>query len=92
MTQIANAAEDAARHKVITIIVNAEQKPVPSRDVSYTEVVALAYPTPPSPDIKYTVTYADAVKPNHEGSLVEGQSVTIKEKGTIFDVTPTNKS
>ena len=78
--------------KEITIIVNAQQKTVPSRDVSYSEVVALAFPTQPAPDIIYTVTYENAVKPNHEGSLVEGGSVTVKEKGTIFDVTPTNKS
>jgi hypothetical protein len=86
------AAEEAAHLKTITIIVNAEEKTVPSREVSYTEVVNLAFPTPAAPGIIYTVTYENAVKPNHEGSLVEGQSVTVKEKGTIFDVTPTNKS
>lgn len=91
MTQIVNAAEDAARHKVITIIVNAEQKPVPSRDVSYTEVVALAYPTPPSSDTTFTVTYRNAVEPK-EGSLVNGQSVRVREEETIFNVRATGKS
>jgi len=87
-----DAAALKTQHKEITIIVNAQPKTVPSQTVSYNEVVALAYPTPPAPGIIYTVTYENAIRPNHEGSLVEGQSVTVKEKGTIFDVTPTNKS
>ncbi len=84
-------AEDVARHKEITIIVNGQRKTVPSQVVSYTEVVSLAYPTPPSPDTMFTVTYRNAVEPK-EGSLVEGQSVKVREEGTIFNVTPTNKS
>jgi hypothetical protein len=86
------ATEEAAHHKVITIIVNAEQKTVPSREVSYTEVVNLAYPTPPSPDTTFTVTYRNAVGPHKEGSLVNGQSVEVREEGTIFNVRATGKS
>ncbi len=86
------AAEEAAHNKEITIIVNAEQKTVPSREVSYTEVVTLAYPTPPSPDTTFTVTYRNAVGPNKEGSLVDGQSVKVREEGTIFNVRATGKS
>lgn len=86
------SAEGAAQHKEIVIIVNAERKTVPSRVVSYTEVVSLAFPTPPAPNMGFNVTYRNAVSPNREGSLVEGQSVTVKEEGTIFNVTPTNKS
>ncbi len=86
------AAEEAAHHKEITIIVNAEQKTVPSREVSYTEVVTLAFPTPPSPDTTFTVTYRNAVGPNKEGSLVDGQSVKVREEGTIFNVRATGKS
>ncbi|HLW01627.1 MAG TPA: multiubiquitin domain-containing protein [Ktedonobacterales bacterium] len=85
------AAEEAARHEHVTIIVNAERKTVPSLEVSYTEVVKLAYPTPPSPDTTFTVTYRNAVDPR-EGSLVEGQSVKVREEGTIFNVRATGKS
>lgn len=92
MTQSSTAAEEAARNKVITIIVNAEPKTVPSREVSYNEVVALAYPTPPSPDTMFTVTYRNAEGPHKEGSLVYGQSVKVKEEGTIFNVRATGKS
>jgi len=90
--QSQTAAEEVAHNKEVIIIVNAEQKTVPSREVSYTEVVTLAYPTPPSPDIIFTVTYRNAVGPNKEGSLVDGQSVKVKEEGTIFNVAPSNKS
>jgi Multiubiquitin len=92
MTGSNTGAEDAARHKEIVIVVNAERKTVPSQVVSYTEVVSLAFPTPPAPNMGFNVTYRNAVAPNREGSLVEGQSVTVKEEGTIFNVTPTNKS
>jgi hypothetical protein len=92
VTEVTTSAEEAAHHKVITIIVNAEQKTVLSRDVSYAEVVALAYPTPPSPDTTFTVTYRNAEGPNREGSLVNGQSVKVKEEGTIFNVRATSKS
>lgn len=91
MTEITTAAEETAHQKEASIIVNAQQKTVPSREVSYTEVVNLAFPVPPTPDTTFTVTYRNAVEPK-EGSLVEGQSVKVKETGTIFNVRATNKS
>jgi len=84
-------AQEAAVVKEFVIIVNAEQKTVGSDEVSYDEVVKLAYPTPPSPDTRYTVTYRNAVHPK-EGSLAQGQSVKVKKEGTIFNVKTTGKS
>lgn len=84
-------ADETADHKDIVIIVNAEPKTVQSRIVSYEEVVKLAYPTPPSPETRYTVSYRKAEKPR-EGSLAPGQSVEVKKEGTIFNVKPTGKS
>jgi len=84
-------ADEAADHKHFVIIVNGEQKPVESRSVSYEEVVKLAFPTPPSPETRFTVSYRKAEKP-HEGSLAPGQSVEVKKEGTIFNVKPTGKS
>lgn len=85
-------ADAEAQHKEIEIIVNTKTKTVPSREVTYDEVVALANLGPSTPDTMYTVYYENAVKPNHEGSLAKGGVVTVKEKGTSFDVTKTNKS
>ena len=84
-------ADEAADHKDFVIIVNGEPKTVESRSVSYEEVVKIAYPTPPSSETRFTVTYRKAEKP-HEGSLAPGQSVEVKKDGTIFNVKPTGKS
>lgn len=86
------AADEAADHKDYVIIVNGEQKTVESRSVSYEEVVKIAYPMPPSPETRYTVTYRKAEKTPHEGSLAPGQSVEVKKDGTIFNVKATGKS
>jgi hypothetical protein len=84
-------AEKSEMHEQFAVIVNGQQHAVESQIVSYEEVVKLAYPTPPSPDTRYTVTYRNAKEPK-EGSLAEGQSVEIKKEGTIFNVKATGKS
>lgn len=78
-------------HKEVTIIVNGREKQVAKDDISFAEVVALAFDTPPSNDTLYTVTYKRGHGNKPEGTLVEGQSVKVKE-GMIFNVTATNKS
>ncbi|QSO53143.1 multiubiquitin domain-containing protein [Alicyclobacillus sp. ALC3] len=89
--QLNNPARNNEKHDHdYRIIVNGEKKIVESDVISYDAVVLLAYPTPPAPNTIYTVSYEKAKDP-HEGELVAGQSVTIKE-GTEFDVTPTTKS
>lgn len=72
------------------IIVNGRQFEVTGKRISYSEVVQLAFPNdPPSDTIEYTVAYANPH--GKDGTLVEGQSVHIKE-GIIFNVTKTNRS
>lgn len=78
--------------KLVTIIVNTKEHRVEKDEISYEEVVKLAYPTATfdNPDISYIVNY----KRGHgdkEGSLTKGHSVKVKE-GMIFNVTETNKS
>lgn len=85
------AAEETAGHEQFTVIVNGQQHIVESQIVSYEEVVKLAYPTPPSPDTRYTVTYRNAKEPK-EGSLAPGHSIEIKKEGTIFNVKATGRS
>ena len=92
MSESAAEAEKATHDKDFVIIVNGEKASVESDDVSYEQVVKLAYPTPPSPDTRFTVTYRKAKEPNHEGSLAPGQSVEVKREGTIFNVKATGKS
>lgn len=79
-------------HQEFTIVVNGRRKTVTDQVLSYSQIVALAYENPPTdPNVIFTVTYKNAAGPQSEGSLVEGESVKIKN-GTIFNVKSTNKS
>lgn len=81
-----------ARPVCITIKVNSRERVVDRRELSYWEVVKLAYPEAgPSEQIIYSIDYASGPRQNPNGSLVEGQSVIVKE-GMKFYVTPTDKS
>ena len=74
------------------IIVNARPKVVTERFLSFAQIVALAFDNPPTgPNIMFTITYRNGPPQNPEGSLLEGQSVKIKDK-LVFNVTPTDKS
>lgn len=74
------------------IIVNARPKVVTERVLSFAQIVALAFDNPPTgPNIMFTITYRHGPRQNPEGSLLEGQSVKIKDK-MIFNVTATDKS
>lgn len=78
--------------KSIGIIVNGRKKDVISDELSFDEVVLLAYdPIPSGPYISITVTYRDGRGRPPEGRLFEGQTVKVKE-GTIFNVRVTDKS
>lgn len=79
--------------KTVTIIVNGRQKTVPKNDdLTFAEVIALAFENPPTGDgVQFTIQYTRGHGNKPAGSLVEGQSVKAKE-GMEFDVTPTNRS
>jgi hypothetical protein len=78
--------------KQITIFVNGRKKEVTQRVLSFMEVVALAFnPVPSGPDWVFTVTYRKAVSKPHDGTLIQGEHVKVKN-GTVFNVTATNKS
>jgi hypothetical protein len=79
--------------KTVTIIVNGRPKTVPkSEEITFEQVVALAFPNPPTGDgVQFTVQYTRGEGHKPAGTLVEGQSVKVKE-GMEFDVTPTNRS
>ena len=78
--------------KEFTIIVNTREKEWDKKEISYSEVVVLAFGSySDDPNVVYTVTYSKAEKPKHEGSLVKGEGVKVKN-GMIFNVSQTNKS
>lgn len=77
-----------------TIIVNTREKVVvsPDGEVSFEEVVALAYDSPPSgPYIEFTIGYRNSAGRSPDGRLFPGQKVRIQD-GTVFIVTFTDKS
>ncbi len=84
--------EEQGHDKEFTIIVNGRQKVVKAKELSFAEIVALAFDNPPTGDgVFFTITYrkGDGNKP--EGTLVDGETVKIKD-GMVFNVTATNKS
>lgn len=78
--------------KETNIIVNGRPKTVFTKELSFSDVVALAFDSPPSgPNILFTITYRRGHSEKPEGTLVEGESAKVKE-GMIFNVTSTDKS
>jgi hypothetical protein len=77
----------------VTIVVNGRAQSVPKNAIlSYWDVVKLAFENPQTGDaIQYTVQYTRGLGNKPSGTLVEGQSVKVKE-GMEFDVTSTNRS
>jgi Multiubiquitin len=84
---------NAQETRTVTIIVNGRPKPWPkNEDISFDQVVALAFPGEPSGDgVQFTVQFSRGEGNKPSGTLVEGQSVKVKD-GMEFDVTPTNRS
>ncbi|MFD3458237.1 multiubiquitin domain-containing protein [Nocardia fluminea] len=84
-------AGDHGKGKSYVILVNGTPATVSDKQVTFAEVVAIAYPVSPGPDTTFTVTFRRAHKP-HEGIMVEGQTVEVRKEGTSFDVVATGKS
>ena len=91
MTTIESTQEAREKADDYKIIVNGQEKEVVRRIVTFDEIVTLAGYRPDQPNVTYTVTYRKAVKPKHEGTMTEGDTVEVKD-GTVFNVTATTKS
>lgn len=78
--------------RTFEIIVNARPREVPDRDVSFDEVVQLAFPGQHDTNVVFSMTYRHAASAPASGELGAGGSVTIKKKGTVFNVTRTVQS
>ncbi|RPF28558.1 multiubiquitin domain-containing protein [Georgenia muralis] len=78
--------------KMIEVFVNARPHLVADKEVSFEQVVALAFPgQTPGADTEYIVTYTRAQHGNESGSLAPGQGIRVK-KGTSFGVQTTTRS
>jgi Multiubiquitin len=82
-----------SNEKEFEIMVNGTEHDVSAHVVTYDQVVEIAFPGHPNnPDIVYAVTFEHADQHPKQGTLESTGSVIIKKHGTIFDVTPTNRS
>lgn len=79
--------------KTTTVVVNGRLKEVSGKDMSFDQVVQLAFESPPhGAETIFSVTYRKGGNENRpDGVMVEGDSVKIK-KGTTFNVSATNRS
>jgi Multiubiquitin len=75
----------------IEIIVNARPRVVTGSEVTYEQIVQMAFPGAHDPNAFFSITYRKAAASPPEGELGAGGIVKIK-KGTIFNVTKTDKS
>ncbi len=76
----------------LTIIVNARPHIWKEANISFEQLVALAFGSyDNNPNKGYTVTYSRGWEPKREGTMVKGSIVRVKNK-MIFDVTATDKS
>ena len=93
MSNLQEQNEEApGRNKDFTIIVNGRERTVTADELSFAEIIALAFDNPPTGEnIVFTVTYRRGHGNKPEGTLVDGETVKIKE-GMIFNVTATDKS
>ena len=74
------------------VVVNGRRKEVHTNRLTFDEVVGLAFDPPPYGDgVQITVQYTRGPERKPSGTLVEGQSVKVRD-GMEFDVTATNRS
>lgn len=77
--------------KEVTIIVNAREKKWDKKEISYKEVIELAFGEYiENENIVYTVAYSKA-HGDKNGTLTKGESLKVKD-GMIFNVNKTDKS
>jgi hypothetical protein len=78
--------------RTFLLIVNARPRPAEGREQDFLEIVRLAFPGATLGDsVTYTVTYKNGPHQNPFGSMVEGDTIFIKN-GMRFHVTKTDKS
>ncbi len=78
--------------KVIVIIVNGREKQWNEKEISFVQVVTLAFGSyVENQNRVFTVTYKGGPDQNREGTMVKGDTVFVKNK-MVFNVTATDKS
>ena len=80
-------------NKEYTIIVNTREKTVAQKELTFAEIIALAFEKPPSgPQVYFTVKYRRGEGSKPEGTMVETDPPLKIKEGMIINVTATDKS
>lgn len=74
------------------IIVNSRHRTVDEKQVTFEQVVQLAFPGKQAPNVVFSMTYRHAASKPHAGELGRGGIVEVKPTGTVFNVTRTVQS
>lgn len=78
--------------KEVTVVFNGRSKTIAKERLTFDDVIAYAFETPPSGDgVQFTIQYTRGHNEKPNGTLLEGDSVMVKD-GMEFDVTATNRS
>ena len=87
-----NKHEGHGHDKTFRIIVNGREKEVSEKELSFEQIVDLAYNNnpPTGENVVITVTYSKG-EDGKQGSLTAGKTVKIKD-GMIFNVKATDRS
>lgn len=85
-------SQDSHGPAPVTITINARPHTWQEKEITFEQVVDLAYPgQPPTEQDTYTVRYSRGHDGHGTGSLTAGHSVHVK-KGMVFDVYRTSRS
>lgn len=84
--------DDKKKDKEYEVAINGTAFPLDHETVTYEELGQLAYPGH-DPQALFTVTYKNADAPHGgSGTLVAGEFVKVKKKGTTFNVRLSTRS
>lgn len=84
--------DEHKKDKEVEVVINGTPVTLDHDTVTYDELGQLAYPGH-APEAMFTVTYKNAIAPHGgDGTLVAGESVKAKKKGTRFNVRLTTRS
>jgi len=79
-------------HKTVTVVVNGRHKEVAKTELTFDDVVALAYdPVPTDENTLFTISYRRGEGSKPEGKLIPGDTVKVKD-GMVFNVSATVRS
>jgi hypothetical protein len=81
---------DTKQKKIVLVTINSREYELEKEEITFDEVVDLAFPNGSTADRQYRVSYRNA-RGNKKGTLAEGQSVELKD-GMAFNVDFTNRS